>query len=185
MRYVLERSRGAFSYRRREEQPRLRQAHRGQSSALRGYRGMALPYVMVPPFLLLGREGMEGQTMTRHRTNQEHVQAVREGKDYYSPKLAINETIDHLVDCAMIVKNHDVPLTAETRALDAIGVQVVRELKNRAEMIHALTDRIAVLEGELEASRELFAKQQKELAHVVQQVRVQQTPRKNFDLTDA
>lgn len=85
--------------------------------------------------------------MTRHRTNQEHVQAVREGKDYYSPKLAINETIDHLVDCAMIVKNHDVPLTAETRALDAIGVQVARELKNRAEMIHALTDRISVLEG--------------------------------------
>lgn len=85
--------------------------------------------------------------MTRHRTNQEHVQAVREGKDYYSPKLAINETIDHLVDCAMIVKNHDVPLTAETRALDAIGVQVARELKNRAEMIHALTDRVSVLEG--------------------------------------
>jgi hypothetical protein len=113
---------------------------------------MALPYVMVPPFLLLGREGMEGQTMTRHRTNQEHVQAVREGKDYYSPKLAINETIDHLVDCAMIVKNHDVPLTAETRALDAIGVQVARELKNRAEMIHALTDRITAIEGELEVA---------------------------------
>lgn len=84
----------------------------------------------------------------KHRTNQEHVQAVREGKDYYSPKLAVNETIDHLVDCALIVKNHDVPLTAETRALDAIGVQVARELKNRAQMIDALTDRLKVVEGE-------------------------------------
>lgn len=92
-----------------------------------------------------------------HKTNQEHVQAVREGKDYYSPRLAVNETIDHLVDCALIVKNHEVPLTAETRALDAIGVQVRRELKNRADMIHALTDRLTAVEAELKAARELLA----------------------------
>jgi hypothetical protein len=82
------------------------------------------------------------------KTHQEHVQAVREGRDYKAPKLAINETIDHLVDCALIVKNYDVPLTAETRALDAIGVQVSRELKNRAQMILALTDRLATEEAE-------------------------------------
>lgn len=88
------------------------------------------------------------------KTHQEHVQAVREGRDYYSPKLAINETIDHLVDCALIVKNHEVPLTAETRALDAIGVQVCRELKNRASMIEALTDRLTQVEAELKLARE-------------------------------
>lgn len=90
--------------------------------------------------------------MPKPRTNCEHVQAIREGKDYYSPRLAINETIDHLVDCALIVKNHETTLTAETRALDAIGVQVMRELKNRAEMIHALTDRLTAVEAELKAA---------------------------------
>jgi hypothetical protein len=92
---------------------------------------------------------MEGLNMGKPRTNQEHVQSIRDGKDYYSPRLAINETIDHLVDCALVVKNHEMPLTAETRALDAIGVQVCRELKNRAEMIHALTDRLQAVEAEL------------------------------------
>lgn len=130
---------------------------------------MALPYVLGTPARLLGREGAKGTSM-KHRTNQEHVQAVREGKDYHSPKLAINETIDHLVDCALIVKNHEVALTAETRALDAVGVQVARELKNRAEMIHALTDRLTAVEGtrdmlqeELAAIREPYEKLQVEV----------------------
>lgn len=96
--------------------------------------------------------------MNKHRTNHEHVQAIREGKDYYSPRLAINETIDHLVNCALIVKNTDQPLTAETRALDAIGVQIERELKNRAEMINALTDRLTAIEGERDVLIEELSK---------------------------
>lgn len=93
--------------------------------------------------------------MARPKSNQEHVQLIREGKDYYSPRLAINETIDHLVDCALIFKNHDCVPSTEARALDAIGVQVCRELKNRAEMIHALTDRLQAVEAELKALRDL------------------------------
>jgi hypothetical protein len=94
---------------------------------------------------------MEGLNMGKPRTNQEHVQSIRDGKDYYSPRLAINETIDHLVDCALIFKNHDSVPSTEARVLDAIGVQVCRELKNRAEMIHALTDRLQAVEAELKA----------------------------------
>jgi hypothetical protein len=91
----------------------------------RGAGALALP-VYSAPRLLLGRKGWKGTAMPKPRTNCEHVQAIREGKDYYSPRLAINETIDHLVDCALVFKNHDqVPLTAETRVLDAIGVQVM------------------------------------------------------------
>jgi hypothetical protein len=89
--------------------------------------------------------------MPKPRTNFEHVQAIREGKDYYSPRLAINETIDHLVDCALVFKNHDQVPSTEARVLDAIGVQVCRELKNRAEMIYALTDRLQAVEAELKA----------------------------------
>jgi hypothetical protein len=92
--------------------------------------------------------------MGKPRTNQEHVQSIRDGKDYYSPRLAINETIDHLIDCALIFKNHDSVPSTEARVLDAIGVQVCRELKNRAEMIHALTDRLQAVEAELKAARE-------------------------------
>jgi hypothetical protein len=119
----------------------------GYKRAVKGVPGaLALPERLVPP-LLLGQEGhWKG---TRMKTHHEHVQAVREGRDYKSPTLAINETIDHLVDCALIVKNQDAPLTAETRALDAIGVQVARELKTRSQMIHALTDRLQVVENEL------------------------------------
>ena len=113
---------------------------------------MALPVYSAPR--LLGRKGRKGTTMSKPKTNCEHVQMVREGKDYYSPRLAINETIDHLVDCALVVKSSETNLTAETRALDAIGAQVCRELKNRAEMIHALTDRLQTVEAELKALRD-------------------------------
>lgn len=110
--------------------------------------------------------------MNKHRTNHEHVQAIREGKDYYSPRLAINETIDHLVNCALIVKNTDQPLTAETRALDAIGVQIERELKNRAEMINALTDRLTAIEGERDVLIENVRQLREELYNTQQGTRV-------------
>lgn len=92
--------------------------------------------------------------MGKPRTNQEHVQAIRDGKDYYSPRLAVNEVIDHIVDNALVWHNHDHVPNVEQRVLDAIGVQVCRELKNRAEMIHALTDRLTAVEAELKAARE-------------------------------
>jgi hypothetical protein len=110
---------------------------------------LALPVYSLPR-LLLGRKGTEGYTMPKPRTNQEHVQLIREGKDYYSPRLAINEVVDHLVDGALVF-HADAVATPEQRCLDAIGVQVCRELKNRAEMIHALTDRLQAVEAELAA----------------------------------
>jgi hypothetical protein len=79
------------------------------------------------------------------------LQSVREGTDYKAPLRAINETIEGIVHCGLIVRQHEdgILLTPEVRALDAIGVQVERELRQRAEMIRALVDRCNVLEARL------------------------------------
>jgi hypothetical protein len=83
-----------------------------------------------------------------------HIQAIVEGRDYKAPLKAINETVEGLVHCALVVREseHGVLLTPEARALDAIGVQVERELRNRKEMILALTDRLNTVEAELKAA---------------------------------
>jgi hypothetical protein len=82
----------------------------------------------------------------------ERLQHVREGTDYKAPLRAINETIEGLVHAGLIVRaNEDgTLLTPEARALDAIGVQVERELRQRAEMIVALVDRLNAVETERE-----------------------------------
>jgi hypothetical protein len=89
-----------------------------------------------------------------NRTIHEHVQAVREGRDYKSPLLAINDTIEGLVHCGLIVRDHETNLTPEVRALDAIGVQVERELNNRKMMILALVDRVNTLQAVVDLARE-------------------------------
>jgi hypothetical protein len=81
------------------------------------------------------------------------VQHVKAGTDYKAPLRAINETIEGLVHCGLIVRDHEVQLTPETRALDAIGVQVERELRQRAEMIRALVERCNVLEEYVRSAR--------------------------------
>jgi hypothetical protein len=88
----------------------------------------------------------------------DQIQHVRKGTDYQAPLRAINTTIEGLVHCGLIVREseHGVLLTPEARAYDAIGVQVERELKNRAEMIRALADRLNVVEAELRAAREVL-----------------------------
>lgn len=104
--------------------------------------------------------------MAQH-TNHDYIQAVREGLDYKAPHKAINENIDALVNCALVVKITEQPLTAETRALDAIGVQVLRELKNRADMVRAVTDRLEVVEGELLSYKARYVELEREFkAHV-------------------
>jgi hypothetical protein len=84
-----------------------------------------------------------------------HIQAIVEGRDYKAPLKAINETVEGLVHCALVVREseHGVLLTPEARALDAIGVQVERELRNRANMIRALNDKLATTEAELAYTR--------------------------------
>lgn len=81
--------------------------------------------------------------------HHDRLQAVREGSDYQAPLRAINETVEGIVHCGLIVRAHEegVPLSPETRALDAIGTQVERELRQRAEMIRALVGRCNVLEA--------------------------------------
>jgi hypothetical protein len=80
--------------------------------------------------------------------HHDRLQAVREGSDYKAPLRAINEQVEGIVHCGLIVRQHEegCPLTPEVRALDAIGTQVERELRQRAEMIRALVDRCNVLE---------------------------------------
>jgi hypothetical protein len=85
--------------------------------------------------------------------HHERIQAVKSGTDYKAPLRAINTEIEGLVHCGLIVRDHEVNLTPEVRALDAIGVQVERELKNRADMIRALVDRCNVLEGFVRTAR--------------------------------
>lgn len=84
--------------------------------------------------------------------HHERIHAVKEGSDYKAPLRAINETIEGLVHCGLIVRaNEDgVLLTPEARALDAIGVQVERELRQRAEMIRACCDRLHLLEARVQ-----------------------------------
>jgi hypothetical protein len=88
--------------------------------------------------------------------HSERIHAVREGVDYKAPLQAINETIEGLVHSALIVRSNEdgTLLTPEARALDAIGSQVHRELRQRAEMIVALTHRCNVLEARLRGEPE-------------------------------
>lgn len=89
-------------------------------------------------------------------SHKEHIQAVMDGRDTYkAPHRAINETIEGLVHCALIVRKSEdgILMTPEARALDAIGVQVERELKNRREMIEACTDRLNIVSAELAEAR--------------------------------
>jgi hypothetical protein len=95
------------------------------------------------------RTGMEKPQLTI----AEHVRNIRDGVDYHAPLTAINPTIEGLVHCALVVRDHEVQLTPETRALDAIGVQVERELGNRREMILALVDRCNTLEAYVRDAR--------------------------------
>jgi hypothetical protein len=90
--------------------------------------------------------------------HHDRLQSVREGTDYKAPLRAINETVEGIVHCGLIVRQHEngAMLTPEVRALDAIGTQVMRELKNRAEMIRALVDRCNVLEARCAARRYLI-----------------------------
>jgi hypothetical protein len=78
------------------------------------------------------------------RDKHAHIQAIREGRDYYSPVLALNDTIEGLVHSGLIIRHTEdgTLLTPEARALDAIGVQVERELITRRDMIVALSDRL-------------------------------------------
>jgi hypothetical protein len=100
----------------------------------------------------------------------ERLQHVRNGTDYKAPLRAINESIEGIVHCGLIVRASEdgILLTPEARALDAIGVQVERELRNRAEMIRALVDRCNVLEarlrGEPDPERELTPRERIEHA---------------------
>jgi hypothetical protein len=83
--------------------------------------------------------------------HHDRLQSVREGTDYKAPLRAINESIEGIVHCGLIVRASEdgILLTPEARALDAIGVQVERELRQRAEMIRALVERCNVLEARL------------------------------------
>jgi hypothetical protein len=109
--------------------------------------------------------------------HHDRLQAVRSGTDYKAPLRAINEYIEGLVHSALIVRAHEdgTLLTPEARALDAIGVQIERELKNRAEMIRVLVDRCNVLEarlrGEPDPERELTPKERISAALMAEQRR--------------
>lgn len=86
--------------------------------------------------------------------HHDRLQAVKEGTDYKAPLRAINDHIEGLVHCGLIVREHETNLSPEVRALDAIGTQVERELRQRAEMIAALTERCTVLEDTVRELRE-------------------------------
>lgn len=85
-------------------------------------------------------------------TIYEHAAAIR-GGDYKSPMLAINDTIEGLVHCGLIAREHETNLSPETRALDAIGVQVERELRNRKEMVMACCDRLTLIDMQLQDAK--------------------------------
>lgn len=105
----------------------------------------------------------------------DRIQSVREGTDYKAPLRAINETVEGIVHCGLIVQQHEAGavLTPEVRALDAIGVTVERELRQRAEMIRALVDRCNVLEarlrGEPDPDQELTPRERIERAVMPEQ----------------
>jgi hypothetical protein len=107
--------------------------------------------------------------------HNERLQHVRNGTDYQAPLRAINETVEGIVHCGLIVRQHEAgaPLSPEVRALDAIGTQVMRELKNRAEMIRALVDRLNVVENELRAARrgaDAVMPEQRGTLHIAEQI---------------
>jgi hypothetical protein len=87
--------------------------------------------------------------------HHDRLQAVKQGTDYQAPLRAINENVEGIVHCGLIVRHHEegCPLTPEVRALDAIGTQVERELRQRAEMIRALVERCNVLEAFIRDAR--------------------------------
>jgi hypothetical protein len=105
-------------------------------------------------------------------TTKEHIKAVMEGRPYKTPEKAINETIEGLVHSALIVRASEdgTLLTPEARALDAIGVQVERELRVRADMIRALTDRLITVETERNmVAAELAARRQEQYTKELQE----------------
>lgn len=87
---------------------------------------------------------------------KDHIRAVTAGEPYKAPERAIDHTVEGLVHCALVTREseHGALLTPEVRALDAIGTRVERELKNRADMIHDLNDRLATAHAELRELRE-------------------------------